>query len=77
MPAASSLDARPRTNRPQPTIADGPMKPKLVLALSAYLILALIATFTLEGVLRTALWIFFIGLAAKTLAHSKDDGMNG
>jgi hypothetical protein len=53
------------------------MKPKLILALSAYLILALIATFTLEGVLRTALWIFFIGLAAKTLVHSRDDGMDG
>ena len=46
---------------------------KLVSALAAYAILALIATFTLDGVLRTAMWIFFIGLAAKTLAHSKDD----
>ena len=49
--------------------------PKLVLALAAYGILALIATFTLDGVVRTALWIFFIGLAAKTVAHSKDDEM--
>jgi hypothetical protein len=52
------------------------MKPKLIFALSAYLLLALIATFTLDGVLRTALWIFFIGLAAKTLFHSDDDPMN-
>jgi hypothetical protein len=49
------------------------MKPKLILALAAYLLLALIATFMLDGVLRTALWIFFIGLAAKTLTHSRDD----
>lgn len=48
---------------------------KLTLALAAYAILALIATFTLDGVVRTALWIFFIGLAAKTVAHSKDDDM--
>ncbi len=48
-------------------------KPKLVVALAAYAILALIATFTLDGVLRTAMWIFFIGLAAKTIAHSKED----
>ncbi len=43
------------------------------LALAAYGILALVATFTLDGVVRTALWIFFIGLAAKTVSHSKDD----
>jgi len=50
-------------------------KLKLTLALAAYAILALIATFTLDGVVRTALWIFFIGLAAKTVAHSHDDDM--
>jgi hypothetical protein len=52
------------------------MKPKLILTLCAYLLLALIATFTLDGVLRAALWIFFIGLAAKTFVHSNDDPMN-
>ncbi len=51
------------------------MKPKLIVALCSYLVLALIATFTLDGVLRTAMWIFFIGLAAKTLAHSNDDSI--
>lgn len=49
------------------------MQLKLILALAAYVILALVATFMLDGVLRTAMWIFFIGLAAKTIAHSKDD----
>jgi hypothetical protein len=73
MPAASSLDASPRKRPRKPTIADSGMKPKLILALAAYLLLALIATFMLDGVLRTALWIFFIGLAAKTLTHSRDD----
>jgi hypothetical protein len=49
------------------------MKLRLAVALSLYAILALIATFSLDGVLRTALWIFFLGLAAKTVAHSHDE----
>jgi hypothetical protein len=49
------------------------MNRKLVVALGLYLILALIATFTLDGALRAALWLFFIGLAAKTIVHSRDD----
>jgi hypothetical protein len=49
------------------------MRLKLILALAAYLVLALIATFTLDGVLRTALWIFFILLAAKTVAHANEE----
>ena len=53
------------------------MKPKLILALSGYLVLALVATFALEGVLRVALWIFLVGLTGKTLAHSRDDDMDG
>ncbi len=74
----SSLDLSRGTNSINPRITristnlDRP-KLKLVLALTAYAILALIATFTLDGVLRTALWIFFIGLAAQTFAHSQDD----
>jgi len=48
------------------------MKTRLWVALSAYAVLALIATFTHDGILRTALWIFFLWLAIKTLAASKD-----
>lgn len=44
---------------------------RLIFALAAYLLLALIATFALEGVLRTAVWFFFIILAAKTIAASQ------
>ncbi len=46
---------------------------KLVIALVLYLILGLIATFALDGVLRTVMWIFFLGLAIKTVIASNDD----
>jgi len=46
---------------------------KTAIALAAYLVLALIATFTLDGVLRTVMWIFFVGLAVKTIVASNDD----
>ena len=52
------------------------MRPRLILALAAYLVLALVATFALDGLLRTALWIFFIALAGKTVAHSDEDDMD-
>ena len=46
---------------------------KTAIALAAYLVLALIATFTLDGVLRTVMWIFFVGLAVKTIVAANDD----
>ncbi len=49
------------------------MNLRLLIALSAYLVLALVATFTLDGVLRAAMWLFFIVLALKTIAHSESD----
>jgi hypothetical protein len=49
------------------------VKWKLGIALAAYLALAIIATFTLEGVLRTVMWIFFAGLAVKTISAANDD----
>jgi len=48
-------------------------KRKLAIALAAYLVLTIIATFTLDGVLRTVMWIFFGGLAVKTIVASNDD----
>ena len=38
----------------------------------AYLVLALIAAFTLDGLIRTVELIFLGGLAVKTLIASKD-----
>lgn len=46
---------------------------KLAVALAAYLVLAVIATFAFEGVLRTVMWIFFAGLAVKTIVAANDD----
>ena len=47
---------------------------RLAAAMAAYAILALLATFTLDGKLRLAVWILLGGLALKTLiaykAHS-------
>ncbi len=51
------------------------MKHRLAAALAGYLILVLIATFILEGAPRIALWLFFAGLAVKTLIHSNDPDM--
>ena len=48
---------------------------RLLVALGAYLVLALIAAFSLDGWLRIALWTFLAYLAFKTLAHSEDDRM--
>lgn len=39
---------------------------KFVVAMSAYAVLAVVATFTLDGVIREALWILLGGLAVKT-----------
>lgn len=45
---------------------------RLLVALGAYLVLALVATIELDGVLRTVMWIFFAGLAVRTLIAARD-----
>jgi len=40
-------------------------------AMAAYAVLALLATFTLDGKFRIAVWIFLAGLGFKTLIHYK------
>ena len=42
------------------------MKPRLLAAMLAYAVLALLAGLTLQGLFRTAVWIFLAGLALKT-----------
>ena len=43
---------------------------RLWVAMSAYAVLGLLATFTLDGKLRLAIWVLMGGLALKTLiAH--------
>jgi hypothetical protein len=42
------------------------MKARFFSAMAAYTTLALLAAFTLDGILRTAVWIVMAGLAAKT-----------
>jgi hypothetical protein len=49
-----------------------PLRKRLIVALSAYAVLALIATFTLDGVIRTVLWLFLIGLAIKTVIAANE-----
>jgi hypothetical protein len=46
------------------------MNKRFLSAMGSYAVLALLAGFTLNGVIRTALWIFLAGLAVKTyIAH--------
>ena len=40
-------------------------------ALAAYSLLALLAAFTLDGLLRTTVWLFLGGLAVKTVIAYK------
>ncbi len=47
------------------------MTKRLIGALAAYAVLALLATFTLDGLLRTAVWIFLGGITLKTLIAYK------
>ena len=47
------------------------MKTRLQAAMAAYAALALLAAFTLDGVMRTAVWILLGGLALKTLIAYK------
>ena len=46
---------------------------KLAVALILYLVLAVVATIEFDGVLRTVMWIFFAGLAIKTVIAANDD----
>ncbi len=48
---------------------------RLVVAMSSYAILAVIAIFALDGFLRSAVLFLFALLAVKTIAHSKDEVM--
>ncbi len=47
------------------------MTTRLYWAMGAYAVIALLALFTLDGLLRIAVWIFLGGLAAKTLIAYK------
>ena len=51
-----------------------PQTVKLAIALILYFTLAMVATFALDGILRTVMWIFFLGLAIKTVIAAKKDG---
>jgi hypothetical protein len=42
------------------------MNKRLISAMAAYAAIATLAAFTLDGVLRAAVWILMAGLAAKT-----------
>jgi hypothetical protein len=47
------------------------MNTRLMWALGAYAILALFAFFTLDGLMRNAVWILLVGLTAKTVIAYK------
>jgi len=42
------------------------MKPRFLKAMGSYAVLAILAAFTLDGLIRTVVWIFLAGLAVKT-----------
>jgi len=46
---------------------------RLALALSAYVVLAIIATIALDGVLRMVMWAFFAILTYKTIRAPRMD----
>jgi hypothetical protein len=50
------------------------LRKRLIIALSAYAVLALVATFTLDGLIRTVLWLFIIGLAIRTVIAANEMG---
>ena len=47
------------------------LKQRFLSALAAYAAIAIMAALTLDGLLRTAVWIFIGGLAVKTLIAYK------
>lgn len=46
---------------------------RLIVAELLYLVLAIIATLAFDGIFRTVMWLYFIGLALKTLMAAKRD----
>jgi hypothetical protein len=50
------------------------MKTRLLIAMGCYALFALLAFLTLQGVMRTAVWILMGGLAVKTwIAHKQQE----
>ena len=47
------------------------MRTRLIWAMGSYAVLALLAAFTLDGVMRSAVWILVGGLAVKTVIAYK------
>jgi hypothetical protein len=47
------------------------MRSRLLWAMGSYAVLALLAAFTLDGVMRNAVWILLGGLALKTVIAYK------
>jgi hypothetical protein len=47
------------------------MRTRLLWAMGSYAVLVLLAAFTLDGVMRTAVWILVGGLAVKTVIAYK------
>jgi hypothetical protein len=47
------------------------MRTRLLWAMGSYAVLALLAAFTLDGVMRSAVWILVGGLAVKTVIAYK------
>jgi hypothetical protein len=58
-----SLDDHPEPEAPK-------AGPKLYTALACYGVIALAAAFTLDGKFRLVVWIFLVGLAARTYLHT-------
>jgi hypothetical protein len=52
------------------------MTTRLAVALAAYLALGAIAFLLLDGLVRTALLLFFIGLAIRTIIASREPPMD-
>ena len=51
------------------------MEKRFYRAMVSYAVLALLATFTLDGRFRLAVWIFLAGLAVKTLIAYKTSNL--
>lgn len=47
------------------------MKMRLIAAMSAYALIAVMAGFTLDGLFRIVIWILMAGFALKTLIAAK------
>ena len=51
------------------------MQTRFYRAMTAYAVLALLATFTLDGKFRIGVWIFLVGLALKTCIAYKTSNL--